>query len=109
MATGVHFNSAIWWPHLDMGNPVQDKTMESVDIVGYGDCVLQVGYNQRDVLALTAPYNVIADTLDGTPVPLTLTAPTMSYRLIYPGWDPGNEDTDSQRFWEFNAMGVNVT
>lgn len=104
--TGTPFNAMIQWPWLDMSNPGADKEMESYDLVGYGKAQVQIGYNQAQLGWFTPEFETDPDTLCGTPVPMPLTAPSLSARITYNGWNPADATTDKQRFWGFNAMNI---
>lgn len=106
-AEGVPFNAVIQWPWLDLDAPGSDKQVEAFDIVGYGRAKVEIGYDQAEPGYFTPPYEVDPDTLRGTPVPIPVTAPSISVRIRYDGWDPvadeGNKD------WGFNAFALYYT
>jgi len=90
------FDGVIQWGWLDMESPGIDKSIDCFDIVGYGAVEVSFGYNQKDVNQFSVPYLCPADTLPGTPIPMPLTAPSFSVRLVY----RGGQD------WQFNAMNL---
>ncbi len=107
---GLHqpFESIIWFPWLDMGQPGRDKIMDAFDVVGYGYASVEFGYAQDQMQVFTDPVELDPDTLRGDPVMMPLTAPSFSVRLQYHGYaGPGAED---QRYsverWGFNATGL---
>lgn len=103
------FSALIQWPWLDMGRPGADKQMESYDLVGYGEADVEFGYDQTAPGYFTEPYRTSADTVPGTTVPMPLSAPSYSVRLRYHGWNPQDPETEAQKHWSFNAMGINFT
>lgn len=88
--------ATLQWPWLDMGAPGVTKMLHGVDVVGTGAATIEVGWDQTNLSAFTAPYTLPADTLPGTMVPIAVSAPSMSIRLTYTGT------------WQFNAMVVYV-
>ena len=109
MGSPAPFDGMIQWPWLDMGRPGDDKQMESFDIVGYGECSVEFGYDQTAPGYFTSPYRVPADTVPGTVVPMPLNSPSYSVRLRYHGWNPEDPESEAQRDWAFNAMGINFS
>lgn len=107
--TAAPFDAIIQWPWLDMGRPGVDKQMESFDIVGYGECEVEFGYDQSEEGWFTEPYRVVADSVPGTTIPMPIRAPSYSVRLRYHGWDPDDPKTEAQKEWGFNALGINFT
>jgi len=109
-ATGnnVVFNGVIQWPYLDMGSLGINKMLVGADLVGDGDVILQVAFDQADKttfvdnpafvdsLNVTAPYTIaIADTVPGEPLPIPINAPSYSLILTFPGgqqwtWEAAN-------------------
>jgi len=77
----------VQWPWLDFGTPGATKMLQSVDVVGTGPGTVnvQVGYDQRFTEAFTPSYNVPIDTLLGMPIPIPVSAPTLSMRLTFTG------------------------
>lgn len=108
-AEGVPFDALIQWPWLDFEAPGVDKQMESFDIVGYGEADIEFGYDQTAPGYFTEPYRVIPDTVPGTTIPMPLNAPSYSVRLRYHGWSPEDPETEINREWGFNALGINFT
>ena len=88
--------ATLQWAWLDMGAPGVTKMLHGVDIVGTGAATIEIGWDQTNPSAFTAPYTLPADTLPGTMVPIAVSAPSMSVRLTYSG------------NWQFNAMVVYV-
>lgn len=82
------------WNWLDFGRPGGTKMLEGFDIVGTGAADIEVGWDQTNLAAFTAPYTMPADSLPGQMVPFALSAPSFSIRLTYSG------------AWEFNALNV---
>lgn len=80
---GVEFEGIIWWNYLDLGAPGALKMMQGLDIVGYGVCEVSVGYDQNNLSAYTAPFEVGPDTVPGGMVPLPLCAPSFALKLRY--------------------------
>jgi len=103
------FDALIQWPWLDMGQPGSDKQIESFDIVGYGECEVEFGYDQSEPGWFTSPYLLPADSVPGTTIPMPLNAPSYSVRLRYHGWNPEDPGSQSQQHWGFNALGINFT
>ena len=109
-ATGnnVVFNGVIQWPYLDMGSLGINKMLVGADLVGDGDVILQIAFDQADKttfvdnpafvdsLNVTAPYTIaIADTVPGEPLPIPINAPSYSLILTFPGgqqwtWEAAN-------------------
>jgi hypothetical protein len=92
------FNGVLQWPYLDMGELGINKMLGGVDIVGDGDVIIQLGFEQADKTTfndnagfptstnVTAPYTVaIADTVPGMPLPIPINAPSYSLILTFPG------------------------
>jgi hypothetical protein len=92
------FNGLMQWPYLDLGALALNKMMIGLDIVGAGDCNVQVAFNQGDPstfndnvnfatsTGVTSPYFVaIDDTVPGTPIPIPAMAPSYSVILTFPG------------------------
>jgi hypothetical protein len=82
---GAPFESIIWWPWLDFGQPGVDKTMIGFDISMDGYCDIEIGYDQNDLTAFTTSFRVESDTLPGQMVPMPVGAPTFSPKLTFPG------------------------
>jgi hypothetical protein len=96
--TAVDFTGVLWFPWMDLGNIATDKELVSIDLVGTGNVDVQVGWNEKDTTAFTASYVVNADTLDGTPIPMPLTGPSLSLKLTF----------SANQAWEWNASILNV-
>lgn len=79
------FEGVIWYPWLDLGSPGVTKTMIGFDIVGEGQPLVDVGYNQKNKEAFTTPVQVPADSVPDQIIPLQVSAPSLSMRLTYPG------------------------
>ena len=84
---GAPIESIVQWPWLDFGTPGATKMLQTVDVVGEGPgtVALQVGYDQRAVEAFTPAYTIPIDTLTGMPIPIPVSAPTLSVRLTFTG------------------------
>lgn len=84
---GTPITGIVQWPWLDFGTPGATKMLQSVDVVGTGPGTVnvQVGYDQRFTEAFTPSYNVPIDTLLGMPIPIPVSAPTLSMRLTFTG------------------------
>lgn len=94
----VAFNGVIQWPYVDLGPLGINKSLEGVDIVGDGEVIIQIGFNENDKTSfsdnpnfatstsVTAPYTVsTADTVPGTPIPIPVTAPSYTVIFTFPG------------------------
>lgn len=90
------FEGVIQWPWLDFGQPGVSKMLYGFEIVGQGKVQVQVGYDQTNSGAFTAPYEVRPDTLTGGPIPLPLAGPSFAVRLVYDGTEA----------WQWNAFGL---
>lgn len=97
-ADASYFDSVIQWPWLDMGQPGVHKRMFGLDIAGTGVPEISVGYSQSDQTLFTAGFEVDADTVTGSIIPMPLTAPSFSLKITYRG-EEGN-------FWQFNAANL---
>lgn len=95
---GTPIESIVQWPWLDFGTPGVTKMLQTVDVVGDGPgtVALQVGYDQRAVEAFTPAYTIPIDTLTGMPIPIPVSAPTLSVRLSFTGK------------WSLQAVNVNL-
>lgn len=95
---GTPVEGIVQWPWLDFGTPGVTKMLQSLDVVGEGpgNVSLQVGYDQRSVEAFTPAYTIPIDTLTGMPVPIPVSAPTLSVRLTFTGK------------WSLQAVNVNL-
>ena len=97
---GTEFEGYIAWPYLDFGIIGVDKELESVELVVDGEVSISIGWDQRrgqEALA-TSAYTVDGDTVNGTPIPINLTAPSMQLRLTF----SGNQE------WEWSATVMNL-
>ena len=84
VAENLPFTGHVWWPYLDIGAPGITKMLESIDYVGTGGAPqLSIGVDQRDEAAFTEPFEIVNDTMPGTPIPFPLAAPTFSVRLDF--------------------------
>lgn len=119
--TGTPFTSTIQWPYLDGGSLGINKMLEGVDLVGVGECTIQIGYQQADATTfsdnagfstsqnVTAPYIVdIVDTVPGTPIPIPINAPSYTLILTFNSNQPGLEAANSPS-WEWDAANLYVT
>jgi hypothetical protein len=115
--TGTSFNGLAQWPYMDMGALGRDKMMVGVDLVGTGDCYIQVAFNQGDVstfndnpnfatsTGVTAPYFVgIDDTVPGEPLPIPINAPSYSVILTFPG-----STLTTPNAWSWQAANLYIT
>lgn len=95
---GAPIESIVQWPWLDFGTPGVTKMLQTVDVVGDGPGTvsLQIGYDQRAVEAFTPAYTIPIDTLTGMPIPIPVSAPTLSVRLSFTGK------------WSLQAVNVNL-
>lgn len=88
---GEPIEAIVQWPWLDFGQPGVTKMLQSLDVVGdkgdgdNGTVNIQIGYDQRFVEAFTPPYTIPIDTLPGMPIPIPVSAPTLSVRLSFTG------------------------
>jgi hypothetical protein len=80
------FNSAIWWPWLDMGTAGFNSEFVAFDVVGTGDAQVSFGWNQNDFTAFTPFYDLgLADTIPGFPIGLSLISNSLSIYLQFVG------------------------
>lgn len=95
---GTQIQAVVQWPWLDFGTPGATKRLHSIDVIGSGPGTvsLQVGYDQRSNLAFTPAYTVPIDTLNGMPVPIPVSAPSLSLRLSFTGE------------WQLNAVTLSM-
>ncbi len=114
------FTSTLQWPYLDAGSLGANKMLVGVDLVGVGECTIQIGYNQQDPTTLsdnpgfatslnvTAPYTVqVEDTIPGTPLPIPINAPSYSLILTFNSNQPGLSAPNSPS-WEWDAANLYV-
>ena len=90
------FEGVIQWPWLDFGQPGVTKMLYGFEVVGQGKVKVQVGFDQTNGGAFTAPYEVNPDTLTGGPIPMPLAGPSFAVRLVYDGTEA----------WQWNAFGL---
>lgn len=79
------FEGYMAWNYLDFGLIGEDKTLESVELSVDGEVAISIGWDQRrgQQSRATAPYTVDGDTVNGTPIPIGITAPSMQIRLTF--------------------------
>lgn len=112
-ATPTPFNGVMQWPYLDLSSLGLNKMLVGLDIVGTGNCLLQVAFNQNDTstfndsatftssTGVTAPYFVsIDDTVPGEPLAFPINAPSYSPVLTFTG------STTSANAWSWQAMNI---
>jgi hypothetical protein len=86
----------VQWPWLDDGTPGQTKQLSGIDMavtltgaaVGPAFTV-EIGYDQNDKNAFTAPYTLNGDTMTGMMYPIQVKAPSFAMRLAFyngQGW-----------------------
>jgi hypothetical protein len=94
------FDGVIQWPWLDNGQPGVSKQIAGFDLatIGATNVSLEVGYDQSNKNAFTAPYTIPGDTMPGTFIPMPVLAPSFSIRLTFSSFD----------FWQFQAITVYV-
>lgn len=110
------FNGVIQWPYLDMNTLGRNKMMVGVDLVGEGNCSIQIAYNQSDKTTfndnpgfatstgVTTPYFItVDDTVPGEPLPFPINAPSYSVILTFTG------STTSANAWSWQAANLYVT
>jgi hypothetical protein len=104
----IGFTGVVQWPYLDLGSPDINKTIVGVDLVGSGQCTIQIAWNQNDPTTfsdnagfatsvnVSPPYTVAAaDTAVGQPIGIPCVAPSISIILTYApnqqwNWQAGN-------------------
>lgn len=94
----VDFEGYIAWPYLDFGILGIDKMMEGFDVVADGTFRVSFGYSQRDTSLATDAYALTGDTLDGTMIPMPLTAPSFQMRITF----------DANQAWEWTASNLYI-
>jgi hypothetical protein len=112
-ATNTPFNGVMQWPYLDLGSLGRTKMMIGVDLVGEGNCSIQIAYNQADKTTfndnpafatstgVTTPYFVsAADTTPGAPLPIPINAPSYSVILTFTG------SSSSPNAWSWEAANI---
>lgn len=110
------FNGLIQWPYLDMGALGRNKMMVGVDLVGEGNCSIQVAFNQADKstfndnpgfstsTGVTTPYFVaVEDTVPGEPLPIPINAPSYSVILTF------NGSLNTGSAWSWQAANIYIT
>lgn len=114
-ATPTAWNGLIQWPYLDMGALGINKMLIGVDVVGQGNCNIQLAFNQNDSstfndnagfsvsTGVTAPYTlVLDDTVPGEPLPMPINAPSYSLILTFPG------NVTTANAWSWQAANLYV-
>jgi hypothetical protein len=109
----VPFNGVVQWPYLDLASLGLNKMLVGVDIVGEGNCSIQIAYNQNDKTtfndnpsfavstSVTTPYFVqIDDTVPGEPLAFPINAPSYSPILTFTG------SSTSANAWTWQAMNI---
>jgi hypothetical protein len=109
----VPFNGVVQWPYLDLAALGLNKMLVGVDIVGEGNCSIQIAYNQNDKTtfndnpsfavstSVTTPYFVqIDDTVPGEPLAFPINAPSYSPILTFTG------SSTSANAWTWQAMNI---
>lgn len=112
----TNFNGVIQWPYLDMGTLGRNKMLVGVDLVGEGNCSIQVAFNQADKstfndnpgfstsTGVTAPYFIaIEDTVPGQPLPIPINAPSYSIILTF------NGSLNTASPWNWAAANIYIT
>jgi hypothetical protein len=113
MSGPIPFNGVIQWPYLDMGSLGINKMMVGIDIVGSGNCSLQIAFNQNDKstfndnaafttsTGVTTPYFVqIDDTVPGEPLAFPINAPSYSPILTFAG------NATTANVWSWQAANI---
>lgn len=79
------FEGIIHFPHLDLGTLGREKQLVGFDLVSDAPegVTVSVGYDQRDLAARTAPYEINADTLPGQLIPIPVSGPSFDFKLVY--------------------------
>jgi hypothetical protein len=114
--TNTPFNGVMQWPYLDLGSLGRTKMLIGIDLVGEGNCSIQVAYNQADKTTfndnpafatstgVTAPYFVsAADTTPGAPLPIPINAPSYSVILTFTG------SSSSPNAWSWEAANIYIS
>jgi hypothetical protein len=110
------FNGVVQWPYLDCGALGLNKMMVGIDLVGTGNCSIQIGFNQQDLTTfndkpgfttstgVTAPYFVtVDDTVPGEPLPFPINAPSYTLILTFTG------SSSSPNNWSWEAANLYLT
>jgi hypothetical protein len=118
LTTGANtpFNGVVQWPYLDMGSLGLNKMLVGVDLVGEGNCSIQIALNQSDKstfndnpnfavsTGVTAPYFVtVDDTVPGEPLAIPCNAPSYSLILTFTG------SSSSPNAWSWQAANIYLT
>ena len=122
--TNTTFSGVIQWPYIDMGNLGIQKMLLGLDLVGTGDCSVQVAYNQQDPTTfndnalfasstgVTTPYFIsMTDIVPGQPIPYPINAPSFSLILTFPGnvTTANNWSWDAANFYLMDETGGGAT
>lgn len=102
--TDVEFEGYMAWPYLDFGTIGADKMLEFLELVVNGEVDISIGWDQRkgqEALA-TTPYTTDGDTVNGTPIPIGVTAPSMQVRLTL------RQNTPTEGTAEITAAQIDV-
>jgi hypothetical protein len=107
------FNGVMQWPYLDLGSMGINKLFVGVDVVGEGNCSIQIAFNQNDKstfndnpnfatsTGVTTPYFVqIDDTVPGEPLPIPINAASYSPILTFTG------SSSTANAWTWQAMNI---
>jgi hypothetical protein len=99
---GIPFSGVMQWPYLDITAFGQNKMLTGFDLVGTGDVIVQVGYDETNMDSVTDPFELtVADSLPGQPYAMPCNAP--SYSLILT-WAPNQAWS-----WQAAALYSSVT
>jgi hypothetical protein len=111
--TNTPFNGVVQWPYLDLSALGLQKMLVGVDIVGTGNCIMQIAFNQNDPstfndsatfttsTGVTTPYFVqIDDTVPGEPLAFPINAASYSPILTFTG------SSTSANAWTWQAMNI---
>jgi hypothetical protein len=87
--TETLIDGEIQWPWLDMSMPGVTKMLESFDIVATATVLpfISFGYDQLAAGTFSTPYEIPADSLTGTMIPMPLSAPSLAPKVT---WASGN-------------------
>ena len=112
-ATPTPFNGVVQWPYLDLSSLGINKMLVGVDVVGEGNCSIQIAFNQNDKstfndsatfttsTGVTTPYFVqIDDTVPGEPLAIPINAPSYSPILTFTG------SSTTANAWTWQAMNI---
>jgi len=92
-----NFPGIIQFPWLDFGSPGVNKMTIGFDIVGIGDCSLEVGYDQSDLTKFTPSFPIPEDTEPDEIIPFQVNLPSLSIKLTYTGGEAW--EWDSFQLW----------